>query len=80
MIKQKKPKPDGMIFLISIGISLILVWFMGYYKSWKFIFSFLGEEATLAAFLVNTLIWGIFVYAIIMLLLGKIKLSDLIKK
>ena len=80
MIKQKKPKPDGRVFLVSIVISLILVWLTGYYKSWKFIFSFLGEEATLAAFLVNTLIWSIFVYAIIMLLLGKIKLSDLMKK
>jgi len=75
MVKKEKPKPDVKIFIISMGITLILVWFTGYYKSWKFIFAFLGEEATLAAFLVNTLIWGIFVYAIIMLLLGKIKLS-----
>ena len=75
MVKKEKPKPNVKILIISMGISLILTWWTGYYNSWKFIFAFLGEEATLAAFLVNTLIWGIFVYAIIMLLLGKIKLS-----
>ena len=75
MAKKEKPKPDVKIFLISMGVSLILTLWTGYYKSWRFIFAFLGEEATLAAFLVNTLIWSIFVYAIIMWLLGKIKLS-----
>ncbi len=80
MVKKEKPKPNVKILIISMGISFILTWWTGYYKSWKFIFSFLGEEATLAAFLVNIFIWGIFVYAIIMLLLGKIKLSDLTKK